>query len=144
MFTRLIGIQGNKARLKPKASQVLTAHLLQRKLPQWTSYFVKYSAVQNDQFGLSHFNWRVEAANYHVLRVGCFPFIKYHCSQRPWQDLSTENYIYTFLKVINFGIPTLAYGLAARLLVRENEMVMTPQGPVTIYFLYAESPGAVY
>lgn len=87
---------------KPLASQVLTAAL--ESSPHWTSYFVPYRSILNDQFGLSHFNWANTAGvNYHILRIGCYPYIKYHCSQRPVQDLALEDRIYTILKALNLG-----------------------------------------
>ncbi|KAJ8417212.1 hypothetical protein AAFF_G00284390 [Aldrovandia affinis] len=129
---------------RPAASEVLTCHLLQRKLPPWTSFCMRYSAVSNDQFGLSNFNWEVPGANYHILRTGCFPFIKYHCTKAPQQDLTWENKFFTTLKVINLGIPTLAYGLGSWLMMGASEIVPTSAGPVTVYFLYKENEGAQY
>ncbi|KAE8618500.1 hypothetical protein XENTR_v10009404 [Xenopus tropicalis] len=129
---------------RPNASEVLTQHLLQRNLPPWTSYCVKYSSVSNDQFALSNFNWDVKGTNYHILRTGCFPFIKYHCSRAAPQDLRLHNLFFTALKAINLGIPTLMYGLGSWLFARVTETVPTSCGPVTIYFLIKEDEGALF
>ncbi|XP_067120292.1 uncharacterized protein C15orf61 [Centruroides vittatus] len=131
-------------RRKPLASEVLSCHLLNRKKPHWTSYFVKYNSVINDQFSLSHFNWKIEDANYHILRTGCYPYIKYHCTKRSYQDLSTENTFFMILKLINFGIPTLAYGLGSALLIKHSEDVITPCGSVTLYFLNKEEEASMF
>uniref|UniRef100_A0A8D0E908 Chromosome 15 open reading frame 61 n=1 Tax=Salvator merianae TaxID=96440 RepID=A0A8D0E908_SALMN len=132
------------AAARPAASEVLSRHLLQRRLPPWTSFCVKYSAVRNDQFGRSHFNWEVAGANYHVLRTGCFPFVKYHCSRAPRQDLGRHDAAFGALKLLNLGIPTLLYGIGSWFFVRVTETVHTRYGPVTIYFLNKEDEGALY
>lgn len=75
---------------------------------------------------------------------GCFPYIKYHCTQRAQtSDLSAENRLYTFFKAFNLGLPTLMYGLAAIFLIRHHELVHTQRhGTVKIYFLLREDSGA--
>nr|XP_012228922.1 PREDICTED: uncharacterized protein C15orf61 homolog isoform X1 [Linepithema humile] len=88
---------------KPLASEVLTSYLLQTGEPPWTSYFVRYADVVNDQRGMSHFNWPAGSSNYHVLRTGCFPYVKYHCSKRPAQDLSGEDRFFKAIKILNLG-----------------------------------------
>ncbi|GFS42469.1 uncharacterized protein C15orf61 [Trichonephila inaurata madagascariensis] len=124
---------------KPTASELLSCHIKQRNYPAWTSYFVKYNSILNDQFGLSHFNWEVNDVNYHILRTGCYPFMKYHCSKKQFQNLDSENNFFLWLKVLNMGLPTLAYGLGASLLIKHEETVITPSGPVKIYFLNEET-----
>ncbi|XP_058794820.1 uncharacterized protein C15orf61 isoform X2 [Phymastichus coffea] len=135
---------GSYARRRPKplSSEVLTCYLKQEHEPPWTSYFVRYADVQNDQRGMSHFNWPVGTSNYHVLRTGCWPYIKYHCSRRPKQDLTFDDTFFKAIKLINLGIPTLMYGLAATQLIRHSELVKTPHGDVTIFFLLPEDKGS--
>ncbi|KAL4708315.1 hypothetical protein ACJJTC_007721 [Scirpophaga incertulas] len=129
---------------KPTASEVLTAYILQCNEPPWTSYFVKYSNVKDDQFGMSNFNWAVGNSNYQILRTGCFPFIKYHCSRKEKEDLDVSDKFMRFIKVINLGIPCLLYGLAATQLIKHKEVVYTAKGEVTIYFLLPEDKGSSY
>ncbi|KFM59259.1 hypothetical protein X975_04755, partial [Stegodyphus mimosarum] len=113
---------------KPSASEVLTCHIKQRKYPPWTSYFIKYSSIVNDQFSLSYFNWQVGQANYHILRTGCFPYIKYHCTKASFQNLDYENKFFLVLKILNIGLPTMAYGLGATFLIKHEEIVHTCKG----------------
>jgi hypothetical protein len=89
---------------KPKVSEVLTAYLKQCKEPPWTSYFVKYENISDNQWGRSHFNWPVGSSNYHILRTGCYPYIKYHCTKRPYEDLNIEDNFFRVIKCINLGM----------------------------------------
>ncbi|XP_046688859.1 uncharacterized protein C15orf61 [Homalodisca vitripennis] len=131
-------------KIKPPASLVLTNYLKQCNEPPWTSYFVKYSSVINDQRGHSHFNWKVGDSNYHILRTGCYPYIKYHCTKRPYTDLSMDNQMMRIIKVLNLGIPTLLYGIAAIFLISHSEVVYTDKGNVLIYFLLEEKKGSLH
>ncbi|CAG2121080.1 unnamed protein product [Medioppia subpectinata] len=119
---------------KPLSSDVLSAYLKTQR-PFWSSYFVRYKSVVNDQFGCSHFNWSVGDDNYHVLRIGCYPFIKYHCTRRTLQDLTLEDRLYTC-------VPSLMYGLSALFLAKVTQTVNTNKGEVVIYFYEKEVPNA--
>lgn len=128
---------------KPNSSSVLEEQLRQRDYPHWTAWYVPYCDVKNDLWGRSHFNFDVDGRNYHVLRTGAFPFVKFHCSRRPpGQDLFLEDKFYNALKVLNFGLPTLVYGLAGLLWARHRETVRTELGSVTVYFWYKETANA--
>ena len=85
---------------------------------------------------------QVDGVNYHVLRTGAFPFIKYHISKRPHEDLQWEDKFYRVLKVLNFGFPTLMYGLAGLLMARHSEVVIVNGKKITIYFWYKENRGS--
>lgn len=70
--------------------------------------------------------------------------MQYHCTRRPFQDLSFEDGLFRAIKVMNLGIPCLAYGVAAQFLITHRELVVTSKGTVTIHFLYKEDIGAIY
>ena len=88
--------------IKPKSSIVLETYLKQRNYPTWTAFYVAQSDIQNDLWGQSHFNFSIiqehhsdekvnskeliSRKNYHVLRTGAFPFVKFHCTLRPKED----------------------------------------------------------
>lgn len=91
---------------------------------------------------MSNFNWKVGNYNYQILRTGCFPFIKYHCSRKEAEDLNASDKFMRIIKVANLGIPCLLYGLAASQLIKHNEIVQTSRGPVVIYFLLPEHKGS--
>ena len=133
-----------KALKHPLASQILSLYLQKRQFPNWTSFFIKYKAVIDDQRGRSHFNWNVDGNNYHILRTGCWPYIKYHCTKRPFENLQSEDVFFRILKIINLGIPCLAYGIGSHFLIKHTDLVLTEHGSVDIYFLYKENPDALY
>lgn len=132
---------------RPAASEVLSVFLRQTSYPPWTSYFIRYRSIRDDHFAQSHFNFDVDGHNYHILRTGCYPFIKYHCTKRPEADLRFENAFFRLLKVANFGLPCLAYGVAAKFLLRKGyiERVKLKDGRVVeIYFLIKEDTGSMF
>ena len=81
----------------------------------------------------------VLGANYHVLRTGAFPFVKFHCTKRPVQDLTLEDRFYLALKVLNFGLPTLVYGLAGLAWAKHTECITVDDQQVTLFFWYKET-----
>lgn len=105
----------------PKASEVLNCYLKQENYPYWTSYFVKAKDVLNDQYNMSYFIHKIDNRNrYLVLRTGCFPFIKYHCTKLKQNELVTEydqkqikfqNSFCNLIKIINFGKLTIFFSV---------------------------------
>ncbi len=100
----------SKGNILPKASEVLEACLRQQNYPFWTAYFVKYKTIVNDQFFKSCFCVNIDGKyDYFVLRTGCFPFVKYHCTRltRPNEIdqalVKYENRFFNFIKLINLG-----------------------------------------
>ncbi len=123
----------------PKSSQVLSAYLEHRRFPTWTAFYLPICQAENDLFGQSHFNHVVNGKNYHVLRTAAFPFVKFHCTLRPCQDLSLENAFYNALKVANLGIPCFLYGLAGLLWAKHEEKFEFQGQEITLYFWYRET-----
>ena len=101
----MIGLRlGLRGRRRPPTSRVLQAHLRSCDFPPWTSFFVAYADVRDDHFARSHFNFQpAPNHNYHILRTGCWPYIKYHATKRPKQDLSFDDSFFRVLKVLNLG-----------------------------------------
>lgn len=105
-------INRSRSTTLPLASQVLNSYLKQQNYPHWTSYFVKYKDCVNDQFGQSYFinkcpekpHWR-----YLILRTGCFPFMKYHCTRLDpnmiidEKQIKFQNGFFNLIKLINLG-----------------------------------------
>ncbi|KAF7277842.1 hypothetical protein GWI33_009099 [Rhynchophorus ferrugineus] len=96
---------------QPTSSEVLSRYLMQCNEPPWTSYFIKYSSIRDDQ----------------------------------WEpDLSIEDAFFRAIKVVNLGLPCLAYGIAAIYLIKHREIVHTDKSNIEIYFLYPEDKGSLY
>lgn len=145
----------------PAASAVLTAQLQQRlaRGGHWTSYFVPYNAVVDDQRGQTTFLWPVAVPHdgsaapppviFKILRTGAYPLIKYHCTplRTPAEipsarQVALEDRFWRALKLLNLGLPCLLYGLAGLWLIRSTEDVVVDGSPVTLYFLLDEDPAS--
>ncbi|CAG9529870.1 unnamed protein product [Cercopithifilaria johnstoni] len=55
-------------RHRPFASHIVKSYIQSRKYPTWTSFFLLYRDVQDDNFGDKHFNFNVDGHNYCILR----------------------------------------------------------------------------
>lgn len=138
---------GKKQQSLPKSSAVLSHYLKQRGYPEWTAFYVPYCQAENDLYPKSHFNFQPavdsssghQAVNYHVLRTGAFPFVKFHCTRRPVQHLGLEDRFYLGLKLLNLGLPTLVYGLAGLAWARHTEVVTVEGQTITLFFWYKET-----
>ena len=119
--------------------------LIQRRFPYWTSFFVKYADIKSDHHGKSHFNFQVQCPkdpqkvqNYEILRTGCFPYIKYHCTRtNPPNDVNFTNNVIRCCKIATFCVPCLLYGTAAIFLISHKENVESLNG-LELYFLLPE------
>ena len=131
-------------KIEPTSSAVLEAYLRHRDYPNWTAFYVPYCQAENDLFGKSHFNFDVDSRNYHVLRTGAFPFTKFHCTRRPVENLRAEDLFYGILKCLNFGLPTLVYGIAGLLWAKHCEEITVEGRQITLYFWYKETRGSKY
>lgn len=102
-------INRSKINILPKASDVLNSYLRQENFPAWTSYFVKYKDVINDQYRLTYFINKVDNHEYLILRTGCFPLIKYHCTKLKtnefidYQQIKLQNKFFNLIKLANLG-----------------------------------------
>jgi hypothetical protein len=97
--------------------------------------------------GCTSFNFTLDTGdNYHILRTWCYPYIKFHCTKSPIKDLAMENKFYEIIKVLNFGIPLVLYGIAAIFLIKHEEVVNVPEtkAKVKIYFLIPEDKGSQF
>ena len=102
-------------------------------------FYVSQKDIKNDHFGMSHFNWSVDGTNYHVLRTGCWPFVKYHCTKAPYANLQAGNIFYGVLKLLNFGIPGFLYGIAGLLFTKHIDTVEINSKVIELKFWYKEN-----
>lgn len=93
-----------KLNQRPTTSEVITCYIRLTNYPYWTSFFVPYSSILNDHYAFSSFNWLVDGHNYQILRTGCYPFIKYHCTKKEAENMSAQNKLFNMIKVVNLGI----------------------------------------
>ncbi|CAF0918175.1 unnamed protein product, partial [Brachionus calyciflorus] len=141
-----------KKKKSQNGSEVLNCYLRQQNYPPWTSYFVEQKHVINDQYKLTYFINNIDNNDYLILRTGCFPLIKYHCTKLSDKDkqyldsrfVNFQNSFFRLIKILNLGIPTLAYGIMGKCLITHSEVVKTPKGDVKIYFLIKENKKSYY
>ena len=72
-------------------------------IDRYLIFFFQYKDVKDDQCGLSNFNWQVQGVNYQILRTGCYPFIKYHCTKSRIEPLAWNNSFFRIIKIVNLG-----------------------------------------
>jgi hypothetical protein len=124
----------------PSSLHVLEQHLKRIKEKE-SSFYLSYFSVKNDLFGKSVLYVKENGKIFKVYRTGCFPFIKFFCildDNRCTKSLIKENYLLGALKVLNFGVSTLAYGIASIFLIRDSCFVTDDKtkSKVKIYFQY--------
>lgn len=122
------------------AERVLEACLRKQGLPWITSFFLDLDTCDGHALRWrSHFRVQVEKANYNILHVGCFPFIKFHCTRaESARSLVLDNILINCLKAINCGVPQIVYGCISWLLITRQETILVDGQILTVSFLRQE------
>ena len=141
---RINPIQRILARNRPRASSILTHHLAQCEARQqyWTSFFVPYRCLLDDHFAMSNFYFTTASgASYEILRTGCWPYIKYHCTRvKTTPDLTLTNATIRACKVA-LWVACPLYGCAAFFLLFSPKAgtIKYEQPRAILYFLIDEN-----